>query len=146
MQQFPERVERLGNDVSSSQRRHKVVIATPAREQMPVEMAWHAGAGHTPQVEPYVKPFSLHSLLQHSDQPCELMLYGQVFDIFQIRQLADMPQRGNQQMTVLIRITVEHHQTVGTSVDNQIFTIMPVGQSAAEEAVGIGTRRPLDGP
>ena len=108
-QHLPKRIERLRNDPHAGQHRHEIVIAGPPWHQMPVQMSRQSGPRHAPQIQADIEAFGIQPLAINNREFRQQLHALHVFLASQILQIANVAQRRNQQVPVVVRVAIEHH-------------------------------------
>ena len=129
--------EVLRDDAHLADDRHEVCVPFPARDDMPMEVTLHSGAGTAAQVHPEIDAFglerrrdSVHRLLQG---------HGEISILFPLKrsELIGMSARGEKEMTIAIGVLVQQHNGVSSLGQNQIRTGILFSEFIAEDAPGL---------
>src|SRR6516225_2920505 len=144
-QEVVEGLERLNNNFCIRQNRHKVGIAVPAGNQVPVKMSGQAGTGGGAEVDANVEAVGAHDFLQELDHAVQGLHGFQSFGGIQFAQLSFMGTWPNKQVTVVIGNPIQNHDRAGCSQENEIAAIVLFRQALANETVVVGSGSPGGG-
>ena len=135
-QQVIQRVERLHDHLDVGQHRHEVGVAVPARHDVPVQVARQPGPGDPAQVQADVVAVRRAST-RPARRPCAAA--SPAFPAVRRRQFVEpalVGARRDEQMAVVVREAVEHHDAARRPQGDQVGAVVVVGQAPADEAAG----------
>lgn len=101
---------------------------------MPVEMARKTGAGGFPQIQADVVALRPEQAIEDSDHPADRLDRFQKVRARQFGQQASMNSRRNQDMTIVIRKSIQDNNRTGTAPHDQVGSVIRLSQAATEEA------------
>lgn len=112
-----------------------------------MQMPWQAGACNSPQIHADVKTFGPEQLAVNGCQPGEQGHAGHVFLAGHFFEASDVPEWRNEQVPVVVRISIQDDDGVSLSDRNEELPIriggrIEFGGSPAEKASFFGTLAP----
>ena len=116
---------------------HEVRVAVPPRHDMPMHVARQACAGNLPEVQSHVEPFGPDRSFQQPDHLGDRLHQVELLGRFELVQAGDVALGGDQQMTIVIGVAIQHRQRILAMLHDQPVAIVVAGRCLAEEAGGI---------
>src|SRR4026209_35258 len=122
----------LRHDSGLAQYRHEVGIPLPPRHDVPMEMIFDSGPGALTKVHAEIDPARPENFMDDLDRAAQgLIQIGKVFGR-QMREVFFVPFGRKQQMAVVVRIFIEHHDRMGCMRQDQTGFWVTVSELGAE--------------
>ena len=128
--------KRIRDDFGSGDDRHKIRVPFPTRHNMDVDVTRNASSPRVPDIHPDIEALGVKSLPQNLNGSIEHMKKIESFLILQFFQRRDVAIRHEQKMTVIVRIKVEHQESMEGTMHEKVFGIFfgRGAEGAAENA------------
>ena len=126
----------MGNDVDVGDDGHEVGVADPAGDDVPVEVAWEAGAGDVAEVEADIEASGIHDVAQKFQETLKFMLAFEEFFLGEISEVGLMGFGGDEDVAVVVGEAVEDGDGGFAAMEDEIFGVVILGEIAAKEAAG----------
>jgi hypothetical protein len=105
---------------------------------MPVEVPGQAGTGGLALIQPNVVALRPEHPIQNPRHSAQCLDRFDQIQAFQFLQGASMHARSHQEVSIIVRVTVQDHDAIRMTRNDKIFAVLAAGQTAAEEAWGDG--------
>ncbi len=112
---------------------------------MPVQMAGHTRSRRAAKIQPDVETLGIEHLLKYARHFGDCLRNFQLHVIVKLIKPGEMSQGSDQQMTIVIRISVQQRNGVLPSFYNKPLTVVARRYGLTEEALGIGAGQKFAG-
>lgn len=143
-QNLPKGIERLGNYLYTRQGGHKIGIAIPTGDDVPVKMPREPRTTDSPQIESHIEPFSAKLLTQEGNQTSNRGGHFQVFCGGEAFEAPNMATWRYEQVAVVVGVAVQNRQARFPSGNHEATSTVGVGDRLTDEALAIGIRQEVE--
>ena len=138
-EQFQKLCQTLAYYIDTGTNRHKICVTIPARHNVNVQMSRQAGTGAFAEIDADIETVRFHGKCQGLFGLADEGHHLSHFIVGDFFELADVPQRRDKQMAVIVRKAVEYHYAMPCPPQNNVGGIvLGVADVVTDEAIVIG--------
>jgi hypothetical protein len=98
-----------------------------------MQVSGHAGPRRLAEVQADVEPCGIEHLFQEADHLGDGLHHFLLFVLVEFIEPGDVPPRGHQEVSIVIRIPIQHRDCILAPLDHESLTIVARGGILAKE-------------
>jgi len=106
---------------------------------MPVKVARQSRPGNPSQVKSHVKAVGIHHISENTEHPIDGLHECGMLGGRDLTKCPDMPAWGNQEMTIVVRVSVQDDNCQFILINHEPLGAFRIGYRLTEKAPGVGS-------